>query len=92
MATKACQNLSEVKARLMAMVQKGLEAYKLSKECLNQKIKYSTRAYVVRKDEVRSKVAAYFSDLDLAFLDEDLEDDKPTIEVEVATDPLAQTQ
>lgn len=67
-----------------------MEAYKLFEECLDQKIEYSAKAYITKKDVVRSKVAAHFLDLDLVFLDEDLKDDKPT--PKAIADPSLPTQ
>lgn len=49
-----------------------MEAYKLSKDCKNQKIAFSTLAYLERKDEDWKKIVSYFLDLDFAFLCEDL--------------------
>lgn len=37
-----------------------MEVYKLFKYCKNQKIMFSTLAYLERKDMVQRKVVAYF--------------------------------
>lgn len=74
------------------IVQEGMETYKLSKDCHNQKIEFSAQAYLIKKNVVQSKVAGHFSNLDLTFLDEELEaeEDELAPEVEATVDPLHQ--
>lgn len=78
----------------MAMViQGGVETCKLSKECRNHKIEFSTKAYLTGKAEVRSKVVAHFPDLDLTFLDEKskAKEDELAIEAKATMDPPVPT-
>lgn len=64
------RKLANSEARIEVIVQVGMEAYKLSKDCKDQKIAFSIMAYNEGKDEVQRKWLAHFSDL--FFLDEDL--------------------
>lgn len=74
------------KARSVVVAKESMEACKLSNECLEEKIKYSTKAFIATRDEVRSKVAARFPDLDLAFLDKDSKDNKLATKSEAIVD------
>lgn len=92
MLTEVHHKLFNAEAWIVTVVLEGMEAYKLFKDYLNQKIDYSTRSYLVGKDEVRSKVATRFSDLDLIFFDDELEvEDKPTPKPEPTIDPPTPT-
>lgn len=73
---------------MVKIVKEGVKAYKLSKDYKNQKIKFSTKAYLIRKHEVWTKVISHFPDLDLTFMDEKLETkDEPTLEAEGTPNP-----
>lgn len=63
----------------MAVVAKdSLEDYKLLEECLDEKIKHYTKAFITRRDEVQSKVATHFLDMDITFMDDDLDSNLAT--------------
>lgn len=65
-----------------------MEAYKLFKDCKDQKIAFSTLAYLEGNDKVCKKVIAHFLNLDLAFLDEDSKaTEEPTHRAQVAANP-----
>lgn len=69
------------------VVQAGVEAYKHSKDYKDQRIAFSTLAYLEGKDEVQKKIVAHFLDLDFAFLDEDSEaEEGPALEAKGAAD------
>lgn len=91
-AIEACQKLFDTKAQLEMVIQAGVEAYKLSTNYLDQKIKYFAKAYFTGKDEVRLKMAAWFLDLDLAFLDQDSENAELAPEAEATVDPSMPTK
>lgn len=69
-------------------IQEGMEAFKLFEDCYNLKIEFPTKAYLCRKNEIQSKVASHFLDLDLTFMNEELEakEDKSTPQVETPAD------
>lgn len=73
---KVHHKLVDFEARTEAAIQVGVEAYKLSKNCRDQNIAFSTLTYLEGKDEIPKVVVAHFPNLDLAFLNEDSEAEK----------------
>lgn len=75
------------------MTQESIKAYKSTKECNDERIKYSAMTYHIQKNEVQSKVAIRFPSLDLTILDvdSDEENDESTPEPMAGANPPAAT-
>lgn len=71
------------------MAQAVIEAYKMSKECHQEKLLFSQPAFAKGMDDTRKRIIKHYSNLNLDFLDENKPDnDVPTehamiLEVEV---------
>lgn len=49
---EAHHKLFDSKAQVAMAIQEGVEAYKLFEDCCNEKIEFSTKAYLIGKNEV----------------------------------------
>lgn len=62
------------------LAEEGVAVYKATKECHNDWMQYVAVTYLVGKNEIWSKVAIFFTGLDLTFFDmepEELDDSAP---------------